>query len=78
MPSITSETMISLSRPRILLKREMVDMTEFMNNSEESGVIRVSKGTRVFKMVWNNLFLDSRSDFPNTCKTYDLVKGIRA
>ena len=70
--------MISLSRPRILLKREMANMTGFMNNSEESGVIRVSEGTGVFKMVWNNLFLDSMSDFLNTCRTSDLVKGVKA
>ena len=70
--------MLSLSRTRIRLKREMADTTGFMNNLEESGVIRVSEGIGVFKMVWNNLFLDSRSTFPNTCKTFDSVKGIRA
>ena len=49
-----------------------------MNNLEESGVIRVFEGTRVFKMDWNNLLLDSRLDFLNTYRTYDSVKGIRA
>ena len=53
-------------------------MPRFMNNLEESGVIRVSEGTRVFKMVWNNFFLDSMSTFPNTCKTSDSVNKVRA
>ena len=56
----------------------MDNTTGFMKNLEESGVMRVSEGAGVFKMVWNNLFLDSRSAFPNSYKTSDLVKGIRA